>query len=88
MNQASKRLLEALKASLQGKTIYWNDMSVDEWKQIFRLSEKHQVLPMIYQCTYECLASQGYADVVKVGNRKTMSQIAKQVTKTTEFLSC
>ena len=87
MNKTSKRFLEALKASLTGETIYWDDMSAEEWKKLFRLSGKHQLLPMIYHSVYECLSSQGYTDVIKVGDRKTMNQIARQVTKTTEFLT-
>lgn len=87
MNQTSKRFLEALKASLKGQTIYWDNMSAEEWKKLFRISETQQLLPMVYQAVYKCLASQGHGDVMKVGSRKTMNQIARQVTKTSEFLA-
>ena len=62
MNYISKRFLEALKASLKGQTIYWDNMSAEEWKKLFRISETQQLLPMVYQAVYNCLASQGVED--------------------------
>ena len=62
MEKINIMLLQALKASLQGEKVTWEEkISQEEWAQLFRQAEIHQILPLIYDAVYSCPAA-GQAD--------------------------
>ena len=49
--------LEALKASLQKRSVSWSfEISDLQWQQIFKMAYAHHILPMIYDAVYNCPA--------------------------------
>lgn len=86
MTKTSERFLEAVKASLNEQTVYWDHMSEEEWKDLFGFATIHQLLPLIYQSVYPCLVSQGHQKLIHIAERKSLTQISRQVNKTKDFL--
>lgn len=58
MNKAQILFLEALRASLVGTSVNWaQDISNEEWAEIFQLAESHHVLPMIFEAVFNSQAA-------------------------------
>ena len=50
MNARNERMLEAIRCFLNGKKADWQEeISGEEWMELFGLSQQHQVLPMVYE---------------------------------------
>ena len=50
MEQIEQRFLEAYRYALIGEPTVWNeDISVSEWKRLFRIAGNHAVTAMIYE---------------------------------------
>lgn len=88
MNKIRRLFLEALKASISGEKIYWEDeLSAEEWLALFRMAELHHVLPLIYGAVYECAAVKKLDPAFLVPFKKKMvQQVLIQTMKTNEFL--
>ena len=57
MSAISNKMLEAFRCFLNGEKVLWEDsMSEEDWSDLFRLSQHHQILPMIYETVYTCPA--------------------------------
>lgn len=56
MQKINKYFLEALKASLNGETVDWitEDISFEEFSQLYQISNIHNVLSMIFEATFSC----------------------------------
>ena len=88
MEKINIMLLQALKASLQGEKVTWEEkISQEEWAQLFRQAEIHQILPLIYDAVYSCPAA-GQADPAMFAffKRRIVQQVMIQTMKTSEFL--
>lgn len=81
--------LEALKASLNNTRVNWEvEISQDEWKRLFQLSEIHNVLPMIYEAVYSCHAISTCDRALMLQNKRmVLMQVMTQTMKSAEFLA-
>ena len=62
MQHTQQLFLEALKAALKNEQVEWNNkLEAQEWMDLFRMAEVHQILPMIYEAVYRSRAG-GSAD--------------------------
>ena len=62
MQHTQQLFLEALKAALKNEQVEWNNkLEAQEWMDLFRMAEVHQILPMIYEAVYRSPAA-GQAD--------------------------
>lgn len=62
MQHTQQLFLEALKAALKNEQVEWNNkLETQEWMDLFRMAEVHQILPMIYEAVYRSPAA-GQAD--------------------------
>ena len=81
--------LQALGASLRGERVNWDmALSTQDWADLFRLAQTHQVLPMIFEAAYACPAAKG-ADprLMMAVKRQVMQAVMIQAMKTSEFLA-
>ncbi len=85
MEATDLQFLQALQASLRDEQVNW-DETVD-WVGLFRLAQKHQVLPLIYEAVHGCLATR-LADpgVLDQARRQSVRTVMTQTMKTREFL--
>ena len=88
MDKIDKLFLKALKASLCNKKVNWDfEIGTEEWLRLFRQSEIHHVLPMIYDAVYDCPSARGMDPAfLKPFKKKTVQQVMVQTIKTSEFL--
>lgn len=88
MNKISRLFLQALKASLQSEKILWDqEVSEEEWKTLFFLSQKHQVLPIIYEAVYSCPDVQNLPpETQQLWKRQVIRTVMIQGMKTDEFV--
>lgn len=88
MNRLHALFLEALNASLHGKTVDWADeFPVGEWTELFRLTRLHSVLPLVYEAVYPCPAAQAADPAVWQPFKTQAIQTAVlQTQKTRSFL--
>lgn len=88
MSTISNRMLEALRCFLSGKKVLWKDgIKAEEWVGLFRLAQRHQILPMIYEAVYGCPAfSSCPAETAKTVRGRVIRQVMAQSMKTSEFL--
>ena len=88
MNAVSEKMLEAMKCFLNGEKVLWKDgMDADSWSELFRLSQHHQILPMIYDAVYACPAfGTCPPQLVQMIKGQVIRQVMVQSRKTGEFL--
>lgn len=88
MNKVSQLFLQALKASLQSEKILWDqEVSEEEWKTLFFLAQKHQVLPMIYEAVYSCQDVQNLPpETRQMWKSQVIRAVMVQSLKTEEFV--
>lgn len=68
MQHTQQLFLEALKAALKNEQVEWNNkLEAQEWMDLFRMAEVHQILPMIYEAVYRSPAA-GQADPPDTGS--------------------
>ncbi|WP_277258123.1 nucleotidyltransferase domain-containing protein [Merdimonas faecis] len=84
----SEKMMEALCCFLKGRKAVWEDgLDAEEWAEFFRLSQHHQILPMVYDAVYSCPAfrtcPEGLMQTVK---GQVIRQVMMQSRKTGEFL--
>lgn len=89
MNARNERMLEAIRCFLNGKKADWQEeISEEEWMELFGLSQQHQVLPMVYEAVYSCPAFKTVsAEQIQILKRQVIRQVMIQSRKTEEFLS-
>ncbi|HBI64592.1 MAG TPA: hypothetical protein DDX51_05695 [Clostridiales bacterium] len=70
MTQHELLFLDALRASLQGEPVCWEQkLSARDWEALFSLADAQHVLPMIYEAVYRC-PSAGTADPAQMSGIK------------------
>lgn len=87
MQHIQQLFLEALKAALKNEQVEWNNKIEDqEWMDLFRMAEVHQILPMIYEAVYRCPAAQ-MADpqILAPAKMQMVRAVIMQTQKTGEF---
>lgn len=87
IKQMDQLFLEALKASLQQKSVDWEiEWSKEEWLALFQTAEKHKVLPMIYEAVFRCPAAQAFGlQNLAPFKQHTVRSVMLQTMKTNEF---
>lgn len=88
MQKINKYFLEALKASLNGKNVKWiiEDISFEEFSQLYQISNIHNVLAMIFEATFSCeVAKQMPPQFIMMFRRNVIQLIAQQTMKSSEF---
>lgn len=80
--------LEALKASLQKRSVLWSfEISDLQWQQIFKMAHAHHILPMIYDAVYNCPAiCRMDPEMLAIYKSETKKAVTVQAIKTEEFL--
>lgn len=88
MNTMEIRFLEALRASLERKTLQWNtDISEQQWLEFYQQAEIQNVLPLIFETVYSCPAKQSISPAQqKLYRRKTLQDVMLQTMRTETFL--
>lgn len=88
MNKLDQLFLEALRASVTNTKVEWEEeLSAEEWQELFKKAAIHQILPLIFEAVYACPAAQKVAPAIFAPyKREMMKQVALQMYKTEEFL--
>ena len=88
MSAISNKMLEAFRCFLNGEKVLWEDsMSEEDWSDLFRLSQHHQILPMIYETVYTCPSFASCPpEMVQMLKGQVIRQVMTQSRKTEEFL--
>lgn len=89
MDSVSDLFLDALKASLENRTVRWDlEIQPERWRALFAMAEEHHVLPMIYEAVYDCPAARCLGeDFFAPYKRRTIQAVTLQTRKTSEFLA-
>ena len=83
----NEKFLEALGAALRKETVSWTKVSRTEWQELFQIASKQQVLPLIYEAVCKCPAAKKEPELLKACSNRVMGEVARQVMKTSDFLS-
>lgn len=88
MEQVNKLFLQAVKASLEGKSAPWStDVTADQYAQLLELAQNHHVLPMFFEATYRSSAAAAVAPARLALCRRTVVQsVSMQSVQTQSFL--
>lgn len=86
LSRTEQLLLQALSASLRGRTVAWDAVSEDEWSELMLLASKHKVLPLIFSAVCDCPAALQWNGRQSF-RQPTKQQTVLQVRKTADFLS-
>ncbi len=88
LEKNSERFLEALKVSLRGGSVRWEDeLQPQVWQDLFQTAQKHHVLPMIYEAVYQCPAAmKADPGLFMMYKQSTIQSVMVQTMKTGEFL--
>lgn len=82
MKHTEAVFLSILKAALQNRNLTdLEDLTQDQWQEIFKMAEVHQVLPMVYQTVYK-VPGLTVAPEIRAAVKK---QMVIQTIKTEEF---
>ena len=87
MKEVYRLFLDAVGASLEKISVNWqDDISPEEWTQLFSLFDLHGILPMGYNAVYGCPAAKTAETVLLPYKRRAMQSVMIQTVKTDEFL--
>lgn len=89
MDVKRELFLPALKAALENKKVTWEEeITPQEWRELFSVAGTHHVLPMVYEAVYSCPAARdGDAGFFLPFRKQTIRAVSMQTMKTSEFLS-
>lgn len=88
MNLIEELFLQALRASLKNESVNWDaPLSTGDWNGLYRLSEMHKVIPMIFEAVCRCPAAQD-ADrqVIELFKLRAIQSVSAQAMKTDGFM--
>lgn len=87
-NALNGKMLEALRCFRNGEKVNWESgISAEEWRELFRRCQYHQILPMVYDAVYGCPAFAAFPQQeVQAVKRQVIRQVMLQSRKTEEFL--
>ena len=80
--------LQALRASLEKRTVDWEEeQTPEQWNKLFAVAAAHRVLPMIYEAVIRCVAARkADPQLFTAVKRQTMQVVMLQTRKTNAFL--
>ena len=79
--------LEILKSALAGKAYEpGEEISAEQWEQIFRIAQQHQLLPVIVDACYQLPGLSG-SPLLATARSSVRQQVFVQARKTAEFLN-
>ncbi len=79
--------LEILKSALAGKAYEpGEEISAEQWEQIFRIAQQHQLLPVIVDACYQLPGLSG-SPLLATARSSVRQQVFMQAQKTAEFLN-
>ena len=79
--------LEILKSALSGKAYGpGEEISAEQWEQIFRIAQQHQLLPVIVDACYQ-LPGLSASPLLAMARSSVRQQVFMQAQKTAEFLN-
>ncbi len=89
LNKTERLFLETVTAAVNGTSVQWTDaeeITAEEWQELFRLADIQSVFPMVYQAVFKSapFAKSGLAGTLQGKMRQSVMQ---QVMKTSEFLA-
>lgn len=89
MTEIHALFLEAMKASLEDKTLSWGqEVSPEQMQDVMALAQEHHVLPMIFEAAHACSAMATMDGLLFTRCRQTTLQsVLSQAMKTEEFLA-
>ena len=89
MNKINERMVEAFRCFLNGEKVMWvSGMSGQDWAELFRFCQHHQILPMVYDTVYACPAFASCPkDLAQMTKGQVIRQVMVQNRKTEEFLA-
>ena len=88
MERSEVLFLEAMKASLEDRSVTWDhQVSAEELEQVLVLAQMHHVLPMIFEAIYSCPAAAALEPETEAECRRdSLRTVMGQAVKTDEFL--
>lgn len=88
MEQIEQRFLEAYRYALNGEPTVWNeDISVSEWKRLFRIAGNHAVTAMIYETVRDTESFQKLDERLRTGfQEKATAVTLSQAQSSARFL--
>ena len=88
MTSVNELLLQALRASLEKRTVDWEEeLTPEQWNSLFAAAAAHRVLPLIYDAVVRSAAA-GKADpgLMMAVKRQSMQLVMLQTQRTSAFL--
>ena len=83
MKEVYRLFLDAVKASLENKSVNWqDDISPEEWTQLFSLFDLHGILPMGYNAVYGCPAAKAAKTVLLPYKQRAMQSVMIRFVRT------
>ena len=88
MNSIEELFLHSLRASLKNESVNWeNPLSETDWNELYRLSEMHSVIPLIYDAVYKCSAAQEAENrLIELFKIRSIKAVSAQAVKTDWFM--
>lgn len=88
MGTVNELFLQALCASLEKRTVDWEDtLTPEQWNALFHLASVHHVLPLIYEAVVRSdAARQADPQLMTAVKRQSMQLVMLQTRKTSAFL--
>lgn len=88
MESVHELFLQALRASLEQRTVDWEEeLTLEEWNKLFAMAAAHHVLPMIYGAVIRSIAARkADPQLFMAAKRQTMHLVMLQTRKTNAFL--
>ena len=87
MELLHQRFLEALKCSLEKKKVEWKEeITKEEWVELFTLAQEHHILPLIYDAIYSCKSAKDKEELLLPYKKRVKQMTINQIVKTDQFL--
>ena len=88
MNSIEELFLQALRASLKNESVNWDaPLSTGDWNGLYRLSEMHKVIPMIFEAVCRCpAAKEADRQVIELFKMRAIQAVSAQAVKTDGFM--
>lgn len=88
MESVNELFLQALRASLQNRTVDWEDaLTQEQWRGLFAVAAAHRVLPMVYEAVIRSPSAQKTdRQIFLTVKKQTIQVVMLQTIKTNAFL--
>lgn len=72
---------------MKNKSVCWReDISPEEWKELFVRAEEHHILPIIFEAVYKCPSACSCAELLSRYKNGIRNQVILQTIRTQQFL--